>query len=284
MLSKAVQAIRKFSAQPYNPMKYLQSYIPTKMPTKEEIEEGVKTAHENAGMLVHNVRHINPLRQSGPIPAFDGPFSMEDILQNSYQEYFKINDICYPSTDAEEIMRRVPGVTREEAEYIRSLGFTPDDEVELAYWYKTIGFDIYYPLNNTYVARQVLTNSKGEKVEVMWPYMAWEDCNELSVDTALQDMPYYTIRHWEAYSGDEWYKYVNNQDLGVPDTWFEYDKNTRYLLQMVQDQLEELPDSKRPWPSPKNPHCRSLFTNDQEKNAEMSEMAKPDWKHRSPDE
>jgi len=28
---------------------------------------------------VRNVRHINPIRESGPLPAYDGPYTMEDI-------------------------------------------------------------------------------------------------------------------------------------------------------------------------------------------------------------
>ena len=55
-------------------------------------------------------------------------------------------------------MRRVPGITREEAEYITTLGLTPDDEVEFAYYVKTSGVDPYYPCNMTYMLRQVVTN------------------------------------------------------------------------------------------------------------------------------
>jgi hypothetical protein len=275
---------RCFSASPYNPLRYLQSYVPTELPTKQEIYDVVRTSHESGGQLVHNLRHVNPVRQSGPVLPYDGPFTMEDMLKNSYQEYIKINDICYASTDAEEIMRRVPGVTREEAEYIRTLGLTPDDEVELAYWYKNAGIDIYYPLNFTYVVRQVVTNSKGEKVEVMWPFLSWEDCADLSVDTALQELPYYNIRHWEAYSGDEWYKYVNNIDLGVPDTFHEYERNTRFMLNVISDQLEELPDDMRPWPSAPNPHCRNELFREQKDILQWEEMSAPEWKHRSPDQ
>ncbi|OMJ71374.1 hypothetical protein SteCoe_30436 [Stentor coeruleus] len=277
MLSRALALSRSFSAAPYNPLKYLQSYVPTKMPSKQEVFDVVNSAHSGHGRVVQNLRHINPIRQSGPIPAFDGPVTMEDILNNSYQEYLKVNDICYPSVDAEEIMRRVPGVTREEAEYIRGLGLTPDDEIEIAYWYKNSGLDIYYPMNNTYIARQVITNSKGEKTECVWPFMGWEDCTELNVDTALQDRPYQTIRHWEAYSGDEWYKYVNNQDLGLPDTWFEYDKNTRFVLQIIQDQLEDLPDKLRPWPSIRNPNARRELWQSQEHMQYVHDMKQPDW-------
>jgi hypothetical protein len=181
-------------------------------------------------------------------------------------------------------MRRVPGVTREEAEYVRTLGLTPDDEVEVAFWYKNCGFDMYYPLNNTYLARQVVTNSKGEKVEVMWAFSAWEDGGELSVDTALQELPYYSIRHWEAFSGDDWYKYQNSIDLGVPDTWFEYDRNSRFQLVMIEDQHDELPDQYRPFPSIRNPNARKQIWMEQGRLNKINKMSHPDWKHRSADD
>jgi hypothetical protein len=277
MLSRAFRLSRSFSAAPYNPHKYLISYISNKMPTKKEVFDAIESTQTGSGQLVHNMRHINPVRQSGPIPPFDGPFTMEDIIKNVYQEYYLMSDKFYPSTDAEEIMRRVPGTTREEAEFIRTLGLTPDDEVELAYWAKNTGLDIFYPMNNTYIARQVLTNSKGEKTEVVWPYMGWEDCIELSVDTALQDLPYQTIRHWEAFSGDEWYKYVNNIDLGMPDTWFEYEKNARFQVAIVTDQLEDLPDHMRPWPSPRNIHARKELWQSQSHMQYVEDIKKSDW-------
>lgn len=277
MLSRAFRLSRSFSAAPYNPLKYLQSYISSTPPTKKEVFDAIETSHTATNRLVHNMRHINPIRQSGPVPPYDGPVTMEDILKNAYQEYALHNDKCYQSTEAEEIMRRVPGTTREEAEYIRTLGLTPDDEVELAYWAKNIGLDIFYPSNNTYIARQVLTNSKGEKTEVVWPYMGWEDCIELSVDTALQDLPYQSIRHWEAYSGDEWYKYVNNIDLGMPDTWFEYERNSRFQIAIVTDQLEDLPDHMRPWPSPRNIHSRKELWQSQSHLQYLDDMKKDDW-------
>jgi hypothetical protein len=277
MLSRALSLARKFSSAPYNPMKYLRSYVPTKMPGREEVYEIVNTAHQGEGPLVQNLRHINPVRQSGPVPPFDGPFTMEDILNNIYYEYAKLGDQCYASTDTEEIMRRVPGTTREEAEYIRGLGLTPDDEVELAYWAKNLGLDIYYPMNNTYIARQIVTNSKGEKVEIVYPFQAAEDIFELSVDTALQDRPYLSIRHWEAFSGDEWYKYINTQDLGVPDTWIEYEKNSRFAMGLIGDQLEELPDQIRPWPSPKHPNARKELWRSQEHLKDLDDLSKPDW-------
>ena len=121
-------------------------------------------------------------------------------------------------------------------------------------------------------------------MELLWPFIAWEDIIDLSVDTALQDRPYMGVRHWEAFSGDEWYKYVNSQDLGVPDTWFEYDKNTRFIIRILSDQLVEPSDKFRTYPSPRHPNCRKEFWSPQKDLIKLEEMAKPDWKHRSPDD
>ncbi len=69
----------------------------------------------------------------------------------------------------EEIMRRVPGITRKEAEHITTLGLSPNEELDYAYIAYNVGLDVFYPSNAVYTARQVVTNSKGEKVEVYWP-------------------------------------------------------------------------------------------------------------------
>ena len=55
--------------------------------------------------------------------------------------------------DPEEIMRRVPGITRKEAEHITTLGLNPDEEVDYAYISHNIGLDIFYPPNSVYIAR-----------------------------------------------------------------------------------------------------------------------------------
>ena len=36
------------------------------------------------------MRHIHPVRQSGPIPAYDGPFTMEDVKLLNYQSHSAI--------------------------------------------------------------------------------------------------------------------------------------------------------------------------------------------------
>jgi hypothetical protein len=50
-------------------------------------------------------------------------------------------------------MRRVPGITRKEAEFITTLGLNPDEEIDYAYIAKNIGLDIFYEPNAIYLAR-----------------------------------------------------------------------------------------------------------------------------------
>jgi hypothetical protein len=49
--------------------------------------------------------------------------------------------------DPEEIMRRVPGITRKEAEWITKLGLTPQEQVDYAYLAYNIGLDVFYLSN-----------------------------------------------------------------------------------------------------------------------------------------
>lgn len=84
-------------------------------------------------------------------------------------------DATAQSTDVEELMRRVPGLTRREALRVQQLGLTPDEEVDFAYIAVNIGLDLFYEANQAYVARQVVTNSKGEKVEVLWPSATYDE-------------------------------------------------------------------------------------------------------------
>ncbi len=67
--------------------------------------------HSMPAPPLRNSRHINPVRESGPLPAYDGPYTMEDIRKVMWNTTVG-RDICYCVTDVEEIMRRVPGITR----------------------------------------------------------------------------------------------------------------------------------------------------------------------------
>ncbi len=81
---------------------------------------------------------------------------MEDVRKINYEIKAPIE--CVPqSTDVEELMRRVPGLTRKEALKIQSLGFSPWEELDYAYIVVNNGLDVFYQSNHSYVARQVVT-------------------------------------------------------------------------------------------------------------------------------
>ena len=49
-------------------------------------------------------------------------------------------------------------------EHIVKLGLSPLEQVDFAYLAYNIGLDVFYHPNQVYIARQVVTNSKGQKV------------------------------------------------------------------------------------------------------------------------
>jgi len=103
-----------FGHGPYNPFAFKQMKVPEEMVTTEDIYANIKTFHSNPPPPVYNMRHIHPVRQSGPIPAYDGTWTMEDI-KKLYGNMKAPWDHCPQSTNIEEILRRVPGLTRREA-------------------------------------------------------------------------------------------------------------------------------------------------------------------------
>ena len=70
---------RMFSAGPYNPLHYKTLLVQEGMPETEDYYEVLKSAHGNPPPPVYTMRHLHPVRQSGPIPPYDGPYTMEDI-------------------------------------------------------------------------------------------------------------------------------------------------------------------------------------------------------------
>ena len=73
-----VQA-RAFGHGPYNPLHYKTLKVPEEMPSTEDYYSTLKSHHSTPAAPVYNMRHIHPVRQSGPIPPYDGPYTMEDI-------------------------------------------------------------------------------------------------------------------------------------------------------------------------------------------------------------
>jgi hypothetical protein len=105
---------------------------------------------------LYNMRHVHPIRQSGPIPPYYGDYTMEDVRKAGWEVRASYEAVPQ-STDVEELMRRVPGLTRKEAIKIQSLGFSPFEELDYAYLVVNNGIDVFYESNNSYLIRQVVT-------------------------------------------------------------------------------------------------------------------------------
>jgi hypothetical protein len=81
---------------------------------------------------------------------------MEDVRMVGFE--LRVGKEATPqSTDVEELMRRVPGLTRKEALKIQSIGMSPWEELDYAYLVVNNGLDVFYEPNNSYILRQVVT-------------------------------------------------------------------------------------------------------------------------------
>ena len=101
------------------------------------------------------------------------------------------------------------------------MGFSPLEQVDYAYLVYNLGLDVFYFPNQVYLARQVVTNSKGQKVEIFWNSFTFEDMALLNVGFApiLETIDY----HWEIFLwADPPIKVTGDLDLGIANTWFEY--------------------------------------------------------------
>ncbi len=264
---------RGFSGGPYNPLRYKTNLAPRSIATPEEMEKTYAKTEHIPFSPIRNMRHINPVRQSGPLPPHDGPHTMEDIRKIYFNTTIGDGfDNCH--TDPEEIMRRVPGITRKEAEHITTLGLNPDEEVDYAYIAFNLGLDVFYVTNSVYVARQVQTNSKGEKCEIYWNSQSFEDISTVNVGHAptLGFADY----HWEIFLWGELAIHPRvDFDLSVPLTWFEYEEETWAEQNMMEDQIS-LPEDVRKV-SEKHPNCSKELWYSQEDLDRIEEMNDPDW-------
>lgn len=181
---------------------------------------------------IYNMRHVHPVRQSGPLPAYDGPYTMEDI-KKMYSQMKAPWDGCAQSTDIEEMMRRVPGLTRREGLRIQQLGLTPEEEVDYAYLVVNNGIDVFYLPNQAYVLRQVVTNSKGEKVEILWPSGTYDEMTQMVFSSA----PIWEMHEnpWDPIPGELPLVIHPDYDLGVPYTFFEYEQDSRIHSLITED-------------------------------------------------
>lgn len=178
------------------------------------------------------------------------------------------------STDIEELMRRAPGLTRREALRIQQLGLAPDEEVDFGYLTVNMGLDVFYEANQAYVMRQVVTNSKGEKVEILFPSGTYDEMTQMTYGNA----PIWEMHEhpWDPIPGELPIRIHPDYDLGVPFTWFEYEMDSRLHYLMTDDQMY-IPENERQYPSPKNPYCSTEMWRPQEDLAEEDAMRDPSW-------
>jgi len=243
------------------------------MPSTEDYYEIIRSEHSNPPPPIYNMRHIHPIRQSGPIPPYDGPYTMEDV-KKMYGNMRMPWDHTAQSTDVEELMRRAPGLTRKEALRIQQLGLNPEEEVDFAYLVVNNGLDVFYEGNQAYFARQVVTNSKGEKVEVLWPSGTYDEMTQMVFGNA----PIWEMHEnpWDPIPGELPIRIHPDYDLGVPFSWFEYEMDNRIHHGMVEDQMF-IPEDVRNFPSVKNPYCSTEKWRPQQDLLEEDEMRNPDW-------
>ncbi|CAD8112635.1 unnamed protein product [Paramecium primaurelia] len=258
---------------PYNPNRYRHYLNPNFFQSNKEIADIAKS--QQVPLPVRNVRHVNPVRQSGPLPPYDGPYTMEDVRAVWQNTSIGRQGTWSCQMDPDEIMRRVPGITRREVEKILNMGLTPQEQVDFAYLVYNCGFDVDYTPNSVYVARQVVTNSKGEKVEILWNVQVLEDLAKLPVGFApVRELIDY---HWEIFLwSDPMIKPTGDLDLGVPNTWFEYECEWGGEMVGIEDQFN-IPESDRVFPSPKNPNCRRELWKSQDDIQEQLEMEDENW-------
>ena len=155
------------------------------------------------------------------------------------------------------------------------MGLSPLEQVDYAYIAYNLGLDVFYVPNSIYIARQVVTNSKGQKVEVFWNSMCFEDMAMLNVGFApiLETIDY----HWEIFLwADPPIKVTGDLDLGVPNTWFEYELEWSTEMVIAVDQMN-IPEDIRPFATKKNPFARKELWKSQEQLQLEKEMLDPEW-------
>merc|ERR1711976_459208 len=202
-----------------------------------------------------------------------GTYTMEDIRKVNY-EYRAPVEGTPQSTDVEELMRRIPGLTRKEALKIQSLGLTPWEELDYAYIVVNNGIDVFYESNHSYVNRQVVTNSKGEKVECLFATNEPDEFTYMNFSVHIGDD---RMDHaYDPVPGEPPVCPVQDYENGAPYSFFEYELDNRLHMTMVQDQ-NLIPEDERPCPVPKHPNCSKELWRPQSDLQEDDEMKDPNW-------
>jgi len=83
--------------------------------------------------------------------------------------------------------------------------------------------------------------------------------------------------HWEIFLwADPPIKPNNDFDLNVPCTWFEYEQEWWMESNAQEDQFN-IPEDERPYPTPRNPHCRKELWKSQDSLQEQEILRDETW-------
>ena len=117
-----------------------------------------------------------------------------------------------------------------------------------------MGVDVFYVRNNAFIMRSVVTNSKGQKEEILYHYFSAEDL--ALVPTTFSPSKEIVDYHWDIFLwGDIPIKPYHDFDLLVPRSWLEYQLENWQFSNIQNDQMN-LPDEYRQFPTERNPHAR----------------------------
>ena len=119
-----------------------------------------------------------------------------------------------------------------------------------------------------------MTNSKGEKVEILWPSATYDEMTMMVFGNA----PIWEMHEnpWDPIPGELPIRPHPDYDLGVPFTFFEYEVDSRIHHLMTVDQMF-IPEDHRPFPSEKNPYCSKELWRPQVDLEEEDQLRDPDW-------
>lgn len=117
-------------------------------------------------------------------------------------------------------------------------------------------------------------SSKGEKVECLFPANEPDEFTYMPFSNHSGDERMDHV--WDPVPGEPPVSPMPDYELGVPASYFEYEIDNRLHYLMCFDQ-QYIPESERPCPVPKNPHCSADYWKPQADLEEEHSMESNEW-------
>lgn len=119
-----------------------------------------------------------------------------------------------------------------------------------------------------------MTNSKGEKVEIMFPSLCNDDPSFLYFGNNPTNEP--VDNGWEIYLwGEQAIHPLVDFDLSLPKSWFEYEDEEYGEVRILDDQINLPMDMIKD--SEKHPNCSKELYRSKERMKKLEQYADPDW-------